>query len=51
MPKDIRNDADMLGILNRYRCRSNVAERVRTKRLAKHLVSERRKPALKTCIR
>ena len=48
MPKDIGDDADMLGVLDRYCCRRNVAERMGTQRLAKLPKREGRKLALKT---
>src|SRR5262245_11828288 len=51
MPKDIRDDADMLGVLDRYCCRRDVAKRVGSQRLAKLPKSECRKMALKTRIR
>jgi hypothetical protein len=51
MPKDTRGDTDVLGILDRYCCRRDVAECVGTQRLAKLLEGERRKLALKTIIR
>jgi hypothetical protein len=51
MPKDIGDDTDMLGVLDRYCCRCDVAEGMGTKRLAKLPKSEGRKLALKTPIR
>ena len=51
MPKDIRDDADMLGVLDCYCRRGDVAECMGTQRLAKLPKRECRKLALKTCIR
>src|SRR5262245_34458840 len=48
MPKDIRDDADMLGVLDRYCCRRDVAERMGTQSLAKLPKRECGKLALKT---
>jgi hypothetical protein len=50
MPKDIRDDADMFGVLDRYCCSGDVAECVGTQRLAKLPKRECGKLLLKTII-